>query len=451
MSKIYTDLNAVLTPYATAIKKNASDITSLNGSLGEKINGEDVTGTFVNKKYLVTNPDTVTQVDITNETSGNNWSYKILDVTPGEKYLLTLYGGVAARAWCITDSSYNIITASKKSAVLENEIVKIPPNGTHMILGHRTDMGVTASVVKGIPLDIVKDRVYHLHLSEEFKKSFSDILDILAYSSEEAKEKVQILKNSLAGAIYHSAQTVAVNYITANVSYSNKNLETEIGSAFSTTLSIDTGSTLYEVSVKMGEVDITSGSYNASTHVISISSVTDVITITALASSDYEKDSEYIYSDIDVVPNGADYDSTYGGYYLNTSNGYQRREIVSKIPFGKVMPYWNASHVPTGAVSDYYLIKVPTDATGVLVESEPDGTQLIAAIHPMDENGAFTSRIAGGGSWGGSTVSLNFDAATLEALSQYGLGMNVIARYGNNVNYDNNPQYIPKVKISFMK
>ena len=35
MSKIYTDLNTVLTPYATAIKKNASDITSLNGSLGE--------------------------------------------------------------------------------------------------------------------------------------------------------------------------------------------------------------------------------------------------------------------------------------------------------------------------------------------------------------------------------------------------------------------------------
>lgn len=33
MSKIYTDLNTVLTPYATAIKKNASDITSLNGSL----------------------------------------------------------------------------------------------------------------------------------------------------------------------------------------------------------------------------------------------------------------------------------------------------------------------------------------------------------------------------------------------------------------------------------
>ena len=47
MSKIYTDLNAVLTPYATAIKKNASDITSLNGSLASldgKIEGfeEDV-------------------------------------------------------------------------------------------------------------------------------------------------------------------------------------------------------------------------------------------------------------------------------------------------------------------------------------------------------------------------------------------------------------------------
>lgn len=38
MSKIYTDLNAVLTPYATAIKKNASDITSLNGSLENYLN-----------------------------------------------------------------------------------------------------------------------------------------------------------------------------------------------------------------------------------------------------------------------------------------------------------------------------------------------------------------------------------------------------------------------------
>ena len=33
MSKIYTDLNTVLTPYATAIKKNASAISELNGSL----------------------------------------------------------------------------------------------------------------------------------------------------------------------------------------------------------------------------------------------------------------------------------------------------------------------------------------------------------------------------------------------------------------------------------
>lgn len=41
MSKIYTDLNTVLTPYATAIKKNASDITSLNGSLDDLENTID--------------------------------------------------------------------------------------------------------------------------------------------------------------------------------------------------------------------------------------------------------------------------------------------------------------------------------------------------------------------------------------------------------------------------
>lgn len=55
MSKIYTDLNTVLTPYATAIKKNASDITSLNGSLGDKDIEFDVVGYIGLDGKLVTN------------------------------------------------------------------------------------------------------------------------------------------------------------------------------------------------------------------------------------------------------------------------------------------------------------------------------------------------------------------------------------------------------------
>ena len=52
MSKIYTDLNTVLTPYATAIKKNASDITSLNGSLVD-LEEEVVTGRMKNALWDV--------------------------------------------------------------------------------------------------------------------------------------------------------------------------------------------------------------------------------------------------------------------------------------------------------------------------------------------------------------------------------------------------------------
>lgn len=60
MSKIYTDLNTVLTPYATAIKKNASDIDELNGSLytetniieEEEIGGEDITYVSGNRELV---------------------------------------------------------------------------------------------------------------------------------------------------------------------------------------------------------------------------------------------------------------------------------------------------------------------------------------------------------------------------------------------------------------
>jgi len=117
MSKIYTDLNTVLTPYATAIKKNASDITSLNVSLGDvkadlsaKVQdlAEDgvydllaggTRGTKTDKGITFTWNQAGTECDINGNYSGSvtpvsaikGTSTNLLDgIKPNEKYYVTV-------------------------------------------------------------------------------------------------------------------------------------------------------------------------------------------------------------------------------------------------------------------------------------------------------------------------------------------------------------------------
>ncbi len=68
-----------------------------------------------------------------------------------------------------------------------------------------------------------------------------------------------------------------------NVTSSNAAVSIEDGAAYTATLTAESGYTLGEVTVKMGEVDITATAYNADTGVISIAAVTGNVVITAVA------------------------------------------------------------------------------------------------------------------------------------------------------------------------
>ena len=80
--------------------------------------------------------------------------------------------------------------------------------------------------------------------------------------------------------IYSITQTLT------NVSSSNTATTIEDGSAYSTTLSAESGYTISTVSVYMGGVNITETAYNAGTGVVSIGSVSGNISINASATAD---------------------------------------------------------------------------------------------------------------------------------------------------------------------
>lgn len=69
----------------------------------------------------------------------------------------------------------------------------------------------------------------------------------------------------------------------SHVSNSNAAVSVEDGAAYTATLTADSGYTMGNVVIKMGEADITSAVYTASTGAISIASVTGDVTITAVA------------------------------------------------------------------------------------------------------------------------------------------------------------------------
>lgn len=84
-----------------------------------------------------------------------------------------------------------------------------------------------------------------------------------------------------AATVYHSI----TNTLT-NVTTSNEAVAAQDGTSYTATLTANSGYTLGEVTVKMGEVDITATVYNADTGAISIAAVTGDVVITAKATKE---------------------------------------------------------------------------------------------------------------------------------------------------------------------
>lgn len=95
--------------------------------------------------------------------------------------------------------------------------------------------------------------------------------------------------NTTSGAIGRVGEQVNVTYeLSGGVATSNDNPTTDANASYTATLSVpDEHYTIGTVTVMLGSTDVTSTAYDSSTHVISIASATDDITITATATNDY--------------------------------------------------------------------------------------------------------------------------------------------------------------------
>lgn len=100
------------------------------------------------EKTIVTNGAVGTTVDITPEYN-SGWQSTILSVSQGDNYILYGYGGNRARLWCLTDSSYKILSSSAASFDARTKPVKITiaQNG-YLIINSTVDIRVYKSQTK---------------------------------------------------------------------------------------------------------------------------------------------------------------------------------------------------------------------------------------------------------------------------------------------------------------
>ena len=134
---------------------------------------------------------------------------------------------------------------------------------------------------------------------------------------------------SIGATVYHM-----VSASLTHVSSSNASTTVEDGTAYTTTLSADSGYDMHTVAVIMGGTDVTSTAYNSSTGVVSITSVTGAITITATAII-HTSYTNLVPTAVDSSGNVVGYKD---GYYVSGS--------------GKVGDFSaNASFVATGAMA----------------------------------------------------------------------------------------------------
>lgn len=124
-----------------------------------------------------------------------------------------------------------------------------------------------------------------------------------------------------------------------HVTSSNAAISIEDGAAYTATLTAESGYTLGEVTVKMGEIDVTSTAYNADTGVISIAAVTGNVVITAKATK--------VVSYHNLVPTAVDSSGASAPYtdgkYINSSG--EANDIDGHVTTGFIPFDGGASHV----------------------------------------------------------------------------------------------------------
>ena len=235
MSKIYTDLNTVLTPYATAIKKNASDITSLNGSLDKNVSdlksaltslytGEnrlenrlafDASGTFSNAKMSVSVNNGLISINDNNFGSSvflelKNPLNKITSFATATKYLTLLAGHTYKLRTIPISGTFTGIGNKIRCAICSGESSEdysVKAEGEEVTFSY--DFDTTASVVLYIAYGTTAEVVFQYSLEDVTPDtSNQNPLNITAYFGQNKIPKIDNIEASIITLTFQDANLV---------------------------------------------------------------------------------------------------------------------------------------------------------------------------------------------------------------------------------------------------
>lgn len=116
---------------AQAIPDDYSDLVAEVEEVKANLDTEVGLLKWTSGKYIPTNID---PVDVTDVKTKSAWKYMLLAVSQGDQYVVkNVEGGTAPKAWCITDSSGNVLDIADQTSY-DGHTLTIPANGAYLII-----------------------------------------------------------------------------------------------------------------------------------------------------------------------------------------------------------------------------------------------------------------------------------------------------------------------------
>ena len=264
-------------------------------------------------------------------------------------------------------------------------------------------------------------------------QTYYDNLEAALYEEE------QVTRYAIANTLTHCATSNHASSVIENMTYA-------------TLITAESDYAVTYVQVTMDGVDITSTVYNEDTGAINISSVIGDVTITAFGYSLWHMDTDDAHSLIQLNPGGINYTSPY--VYVNGGNAYHRTGVLTKVKSSpQPLGICDNNGQPTGEISDFYLIPVPSSAERVNGTIVSSGNVIAIEFFTANSDGTYTT-IAHSGyqtSTPGS-ISYTFPEELLTALAgDDPVVMLHLSKYGTGQWYSDDPSFRPtRATIDFV-
>ena len=147
-SSFTTDTTLSVSGKAADAKKTGDEISAIKADL-DTLSSQVGVFTWTAGQYIPTDVD---PVNVSNIQANTTWKCMLVEVTPGEQYTLAhVSSGNAARAWCITDASGNVLDVADSMTDYAEQVITIPELGAYLIVhayASTENANVTGATIK---------------------------------------------------------------------------------------------------------------------------------------------------------------------------------------------------------------------------------------------------------------------------------------------------------------